>query len=78
MHSSVNFIEQPPASDQTANVGELTEYSAYDMIHKLSDNDRKSLSKALSRFDSEKTKSKFQGEFYSYSYKISYNDAGIT
>lgn len=53
-------MEQPPASDQTAKVGELTEYHAYDMIHKLTDNDRKALSTALSRYDSEKTKSQYQ------------------
>lgn len=64
-HSSVKFIEQSstPASDQATKTGELTEYHAFDMIHKLSDNDRKSLSKALSRYDSEKTKSKFQGNY---------------
>lgn len=62
MHSTVMYIEQPSASEQTPKVGELTEYHAFDMIHKLSDNDRKSLSKALSRYDSEKTKSKFQGK----------------
>ena len=62
MQSSIKYIEQPPASDQTDKIGELTEYHAYDMIHKLTDNDRKALSNALSRYDSEKTKSKFQGE----------------
>lgn len=39
----------------------LTEYQAYDMIHKLSDNERVSLSSALNKYDSEKIKSKFQG-----------------
>lgn len=62
MHSSALHIEQPSNTDQPPKIGELTEYHAYDMIHKLSDNDRKSLSRALSRYDSEKTKSKFQGE----------------
>lgn len=50
--------------NQPPNIGDfdtLTEYQAYDMIHKLSEKDRVSLSKALSKFDSEKTKSKFQG-----------------
>lgn len=61
MHSSIKYVEQSSASDQTAKIGELTEFQAYDMIHKLSDNDRKSLLNALSRYDSEKTKSKFQG-----------------
>lgn len=49
----------------TSNIGEydtLTEYQAYDMIHKLSDSDRTSLSSALNKFDSEKIKSKLQGE----------------
>lgn len=66
MHSAVKYVGQPPDSDQdhTAKIGELTEFQAYDMIHKLSDNDRKSLSNALSRYDSEKTKSKFQGKFH--------------
>lgn len=52
------------ASKQTPNIGEydtLTEYHAYDMIHKLSDNDRASLLKALSKYNSDKVKSKFQG-----------------
>lgn len=59
-HSSIKFVEQPSTPDQTAKIGELTEYHAYDMIHKLSDNDRKALSTALSRYDSEKIKSQFQ------------------
>lgn len=64
--SSVNYIDQTPASDSTPKIGELTEYHAFDMIHKLSDNDRKVLSKALSRYDSEKTKSKLQGKSKQY------------
>lgn len=49
----------------TSNIGEydtLTEYQAYDMIHKLSDNDRTSLLGALNKYGSEKIKSKLQGE----------------
>lgn len=56
------------SSNQTPNIGEydtLTEYHAYDMIHKLSDNDRASLLKALSKYNSDKIKSKFQGNFFS-------------
>lgn len=52
-------------TNPTSNIGEydtLTEYQAYDMIHKLSDNDRLSLSKALNNYESDKIKSKFQGE----------------
>lgn len=49
-------------SNKTQNVGDtLTEYNAYDMIHKLSDNERVSLSKALNKYNSDKTKSKLQG-----------------
>lgn len=49
-------------SDQsTSQTDTLTEDQAYDMIHKLSDNDRASLSKALNSFEK---KSKFQGEIY--------------
>lgn len=50
----------PNKSDQsTSSVSDtLTEYNAYDMIHKLSENDRDCLSKALSSFEK---KSKFQG-----------------
>lgn len=67
MHSAAKYRDQSStiASDQTAKIGEydtLTEYHAYDMIHKLSDKDRTSLSKAISRYDSEKIKSKFQGK----------------
>lgn len=54
-----------PTENSTPNIGEydmLTEYHAYDMIYKLSDNDRASLSKALSKYDSDKIKSKFQGK----------------
>lgn len=63
-HSTANHSEK--LSSETPRIGEydtLTEYHAYDMIHKLSDNDRASLSKALSKYDSEKIKSKFQGNF---------------
>lgn len=52
-------------TNPTSNIGEydtLTEYQAYDMIHKLSDNDRLSLSKALNNYESDKIKTKFQGE----------------
>lgn len=42
----------------------LTEYNAYDMIANLSDNERASLSKALSTYNSDKIKSKFQGKFW--------------
>lgn len=55
-----------PTSNHTPNIGEydtLTEYHAYDMIHKLSENDRASLLKALNKFNSDKIKSKFQGNF---------------
>lgn len=61
MISAANHNDQ-----ESTKIGEydtLTEYHAYDMIHKLSDNDRAFLSKALSRYNSEKTKSKFQGTF---------------
>lgn len=54
------------SSSQTPNIGEydtLTEYHAYDMIHKLSENDRASLLKALNKYNSDKIKSKFQGNF---------------
>lgn len=54
-----------PTTNSTSNNGEpdtLTEYHAYDMIHKLSDDERISLSKALSKFESDKIKSKFQGK----------------
>lgn len=68
-HSTVKHTEKSStnATHQTPNIGEydtLTEYHAYDMIHKLSDNDRASLSKALNKYDSDKIKSKFQGKFY--------------
>lgn len=71
-HSSIKFMEQPPASDQTAKTGELTEYHAYDMIHKLSDNDRKALSTALSRYDSEKTKSQFQVKLAASNWRLKF------
>lgn len=61
-YSSINFSSDK--SNSPPNIGEydtLTEYHAYDMIHKLSDNDRASLSKALSKYNSDKIKSKFQG-----------------
>lgn len=68
-HSAVyctsNDKKSPSTSDQTRNIGEydtLTEYHAYDMIFKLSDNDRKALSNALNKYDSEKFKSKLQGK----------------
>lgn len=63
-----NGEKSSSAADQTRSIGEydtLTEYHAYDMIHKLSDNDRASLSKALNRYGSEKVKSKLQGNFRS-------------
>lgn len=41
----------------------LTDYQAYDMVHKLTDGDRAALTKALNQFESNKIKSKFQGEF---------------
>lgn len=56
-------------SNQTPNIGEydtLTEYHAYDMIHKLSENDRASLLKALNKYNSDKIKSKFQGNSLVY------------
>lgn len=66
-NSAVHYGEKSSsAADQTRSIGEydtLTEYHAYDMIHKLSDNDRASLSKALNRYGSEKVKSKLQGNF---------------
>lgn len=71
-HSSVKFIEQPPAPDQTTKIGELTDYHAYDMIHKLSDNDRKALSNALSRYDSEKTKSQFQVKLAASNWRLKF------
>lgn len=58
--------ESSSATHPTPNIGEydtLTEYHAYDMIHKLSDNDRASLLKALNKYNSDKIKTKFQGEF---------------
>lgn len=61
--------KSPSASNTTPNIGgydTLTEYHAYDMIHRLSDNDRASLSKALSKYNSDKIKSKFQGKFLVY------------
>lgn len=70
-HSAVAHCNVKP-TNQTQNIGEydtLTEYHAYDMIHKLSDNDRKSLSKALNKYESEKIKSKFQGNFWSVYFK---------
>lgn len=62
--ADTNENDKNPAKN-TTNIGEyntLTEYQAYDMIHKLSDNDRASLSSALNKFDSELIKSKFQGK----------------
>lgn len=53
------------SKDPQSNVGEydtLTEYQAYDMIYKLSDNDRGAITKALSKYESDKIKSKFQGK----------------
>lgn len=70
--SAIQFMEQPPASDQTPKIGELTEYHAYDMIHKLSDNDRKALSNALSRYDSEKTKSQFQVKLAASNWRLKF------
>lgn len=70
-HSAVTHCNVKP-TNQTQNIGEydtLTEYHAYDMIHKLSDNDRKSLSKALNKYESEKIKSKFQGNCWSVYFK---------
>lgn len=68
-NSAVHYGEKSSsAADQTRSIGEydtLTEYHAYDMIHKLSDNDRASLSKALNRYGSEKVKSKLQGNYRS-------------
>lgn len=64
-YSFTKHSDKSSASNQTQNIGDydtLTEYNAYDMIHKLSDNERASLSKALSKYNSDKTKSKFQGE----------------
>lgn len=70
-HSSAKRSEKPSAETNQSTNGEneLTEYHAYDMIHKLSDNERASLSKALSKFNSDKIKSKFQGNSYIHSYK---------
>lgn len=62
--SSAQFTTKSTNINSTPNIGEydtLTEYQAYDMIYKLSDNDRESLSKALSKYESDKIKSKFQG-----------------
>lgn len=62
--TNTNENDENPAK-KTTNIGEydtLTEYQAYDMIHKLSDSDRVSLSSALNKFDSELIKSKFQGK----------------
>lgn len=39
----------------------LTEYHAYDILVKLSDNDRNALKTALSKYDSDQIKSRFQG-----------------
>lgn len=55
-----NVSNTTDASD-TGDSDTLTEYQAYDMIHKLNDNERASLSSALNKYDSEKIKSKFQG-----------------
>lgn len=53
------------ANQSTApSIGEydtLTEYHAYDILIKLSDNDRDALKKALNKYDSDQIKSKFQG-----------------
>lgn len=75
-HSSVKFNEQPPASDQAGKIGELTEYHAYDMVHKLSDNDRKALSNALSRFDAEKTKSQFKEKLAASNWRLKFARKG--
>lgn len=40
----------------------LSQYQAYDMIHKLTDQERKSLRDALNQYESDVTKSKFQGK----------------
>lgn len=40
----------------------ISDYQAYDMMHKLTDEERKSLKKALSQYESDQVKSKFQGK----------------
>lgn len=70
--SNTNENDKNPAKN-TTNIGEydtITEYQAYDMIHKLSDKDRASLSSALNKFDSELIKSKFQGKMRRRNSKI--------
>lgn len=59
-NTNENVTNTKSASD-TVDSDTLTEYQAYDMIHKLSDNERASLSSAINKYDSEKIKSKFQG-----------------
>lgn len=70
-HSSIKFTEQSSASDQTAKVGELI-HDWYDMIYKLSDNDRKALATALTQYDSEKTKSKFEGKLAASNWRLKF------
>lgn len=64
--STNNNNDKSSSANQTQSIGDyhtLTEYNAYNMIANLSDNERASLSKALSKYNSDKIKSKFQGKF---------------
>lgn len=71
-------------SNKTPNIGEydtLSEFQAYDMIHKLSNNDRASLLKALNKYNSDKIKSKFQGNcfrLFTFTRSLGYNEAKNT
>lgn len=56
------FIQMLPYSTKSNdNNVTLTDYQAFDMIHKLTDEDRGALTKALNQYESNKIKSKFQG-----------------
>lgn len=57
VETSVNQSTAPSIGEYDT----LTEYHALDILIKLSDNDRNALKKALSKYDSDQIKSKFQG-----------------
>lgn len=65
MHFTSNKNDQSMSSVSDT----LTEYNAYDMIHKLSENDRECLSKALSSFE---RKTKFQGKLASSNWRLKF------
>lgn len=54
------------ASRLTSDGTTLTDVQAYDMIHQLDDAERAALTKAINQYESNKIKSKFQGEKLSY------------